>query len=169
MEDGHGVSGDLISDEFGDVWNSDRLGDKLITPPRYTFEDIGIPNMKIPSGKTNYDRILNTNEYDLLDHIQKKMSLQNKCILEYITDYEHRCPNWGDDVVKEKIIRFASQYVDDALKERYPRIERDGYTEDDEEWFSRLCHIVMQHRFPKHLQMIKCEQCLQKWMNSCEW
>jgi hypothetical protein len=102
-------------------------------------------------------------------NIQMKMSMQNKCILEYITDAEHVCPNWGDDEVKRKIINFASKYVNDDLREEYPRIIKEDYTEDDEDWFARLCHIVMQHKFPKRLQMIKCEQCLQRWMNSSKW
>ena len=66
--------------------------------------------------------------------------------------------------------RFQSKEITEELKSRYPKIkDENGVEESDESYICRLCHIIMHHNHPRMLQMIKCEECIQAWMNSDKW
>lgn len=172
MEDGSTISGDHLMDILNSQNNS------LNKPSSHnTYHEI--EKMKIPNGKLNRHRILNTNTYDLLTHIQQSLSLNNRCILELITNETHRCPIMND-TIKRRIQQFANNYIDDEFRKNYPRQrkfikdeKREGHyivrPETDEEWFERLCHIMMHQNHPFKLQMIKCEECIQSWLNSSTW
>lgn len=137
-----------------------------------------VDKMKQPPGPTNSRRLLNTNTYDLLVHIQQSLSLNNRCILELITNESHFCLKMNDTILR-RIRQFALSYIDDAFREEHPRSVvryklsgREMYAfrdETDEEWDDRLCHVYMHEKHPYKLQMIQCEECLQRWMNSDKW
>ena len=63
------------------------------------------------------------------------------------------------DTLKGKTIEEAKEII----KTFIAMIKRE---ETDEEWISRLCHIYMHKYHSSKLQMIKCEECLQYWLNS---
>ena len=170
--------------EDGTIISSSHLYDKCkssadeaynMTYHRKRHRDVS--KLKVPSGRTNGHRLLNINTYDLLAHIQETLSMSNRCIIELITNEDHRCLNMNKDI-QRRIHRFAGQFIDDEFRKQHPRskvkfkISADKYDtrdETDEEWFDRLCHIFMHKEHPQKLQMIKCEECLQKWLNSSEW
>lgn len=139
---------------------------------------VDVDKMKQPPGPINSRRLLNTNMYDLLVHIQQSLSMNNRCILELITNESHSCLKMND-TIQRRIRQFALSYIDDDFRKSYPRSTfrykvpgRETYAtreETDEEWDDRLCHMYMHINHPYKLQMIQCEECLQHWMNSDKW
>lgn len=138
-----------------------------------------VEKLKVPPGRFNRHRVLNISMYDLFVHIQESLSLNNRCIINFITNNEHRCPN-TTDTIQRRIHQYAEQFIDNAFIELHPRtkiqyrIEGEENTfdyrwETDEEWNDRLCHLMMHQHHPRKLQMIKCEECLQEWLNSSKW
>ena len=138
-----------------------------------------VEKMKIPPGRFNRHRMLNISTYDLLVHLQESLSLNNRCIINLITNEEHKCPN-TTDTIQRRIHQYAEQFIDDSFIELHPRTkvqyrvegkenEFDYRWETDEEWHDRLCHLMMHRHHPHKLQMIKCEECLQAWLNSPIW
>lgn len=138
-----------------------------------------VDKLKTPNGIDNRHRINNLCTYDLLVHIQQTLSLSNRCIIELITNEDHRCLN-TNDTIQHRIHQFAGQFVDDELREKYPRSvvrykvpgtesDFDYRDETDDEWFDRLCHLIMHRDHPAKFQMIKCEECLYEWLNSSKW
>jgi hypothetical protein len=117
--------------------------------------------------------------YDLLAHIQQTLSLTGRCILEMITNEDHKCLNMNS-TIQHRINLFAMERIDDDFRKAYPkytvRVKKDG-TEDeyisrletDDEWNDRLCRMYMHRYYPSKLQMIKCEECIQHWMNDDKW
>ena len=178
-EDGKGgISGDTFMLHFEHsedalIYKDDSNSNYIPTHKIYTE----IQKLKTPIGKTNSHRLLNTNMYDLLSHIQKTLSLTNKCIIKLITNEDHRCIN-TNKTIQCRINTFANEHMSDSFKEANPRgeirikKENDEYTtrpETDEEYNDRLCHLYMHQYHPTRLQMIKCEECLQKWLNDDKW
>lgn len=178
-EDGKGgISGDKLMDQLrreSDQSFNDMCFDSYPVKKRHT----DIDKLKIPTGKRNRDRINNINDYDLFAHIQQTLSLTGRCILEMITNEDHRCINMNE-TIQRRIRQFASQYIDDAFRMEHPRSKVRVKTgegpfdfklvdETDEAWFDRLCHMYMHKNHPAKLQMIKCEECLQHWMNDDKW
>ena len=167
MEDGSVISSGHLADLMDYGYPQTH---RAYTPTK-VFSDIR--KLKIPSGKYNRHRLGNINMYDLLIHMQETLSLSNKCILELITNEEHKCVGVGTNAdVSRRIRQFAEQFITDELKEKYPQhFKKDGhsYDESDDDYICRLCHIIMQHDHPRKYQIIKCEECLQKWMNSSIW
>ena len=153
---------------------------------KYRYEDIVIPQikhhtdvekLKVPPGTNNRHRLNNINDYDLLSHIQKTLSLTNRCILEMITNEDHKCIN-TNQTMQNRIRQFAEERITEEFKTLHPKstvsvkIDEDLYDhrdETDEEWIDRLCHMYMHQYHPNMLQQIKCEECIQKWLNSNEW
>ena len=140
-------------------------------------KDVG--KLKVPSGRCNGFRLDNINMYDLLAHIQETLSITNRCIIELITNEDHRCVN-ENDTIRRRIHVFADEHMSESFKQDNPKIkirfkvpdtedEFDYRLETDEEYHDRLCHIFMHRNHPQKLQMIKCEECLQQWMNSDKW
>ena len=174
-EDGKdAISGDRLMEEYGkqnqsytDMW--------FRAHPVKRHQDV--PKMKEPHGRYNRDRLLNTNMYDLLAHMQETLSLSNRCVLELITNENHTCLKTNDTILR-RIHQFADKHMDEAFIKSTPKIklhikvDEDKYDErweTDEEWHDRMCHVYMHRYHPAKLQMIKCEECLQCWMNSDKW
>jgi hypothetical protein len=136
-----------------------------------------VEKLKHIVGTTNGHRINNINDYDLLIHIQQTLSLNGRCILEMITNEDHKCIN-NNETITRRIRQFAEKYMPDDFKETHPKTQVSyrisesefGYRDEtDKEWHDRLCHIYIHQFHPSKLQMIKCEECIQKWMNSDIW
>lgn len=167
MEDGTIISSSHLADMMDYGYPQNR---RVYTPTK-VFSDI--TKLKIPSGKYNRHRLGNINMYDLLMHMQETLSLSNKCIIELITNEEHKCVGVGtNENVSRRIRQFAEQFITDELKKTYPQhFKKNGYNydESDDDYICRLCHIIMQHEHPRKYQIIKCEECLQAWMNSSIW
>lgn len=173
-EDGKGgISGDALMMQLQRGRDSFMLSSEIPTRKRHSE----IQKIKVPSGRTNSYRLLNMNMYDLLSHIQETLSLTNRCVIELITNEDHRCLNMND-TIQHRINIFANEHMPDSFREVNPRgeirikKENDEYTtrpETDEEYNDRLCHLYMHQFHPARLQMIKCEECLQKWMNDDKW
>lgn len=138
-----------------------------------------VNKLKIPVGKLNRHRLCNLNMYDMLTHIQQTLSLNGRCILEMLTNEDHKCINMND-TIHQRIHYFCDKFITDEFKQEFPRIkvrfkvegtddEYDYRDETDEEWYDRLCHLYMHKHHPSKLQMIKCEECIQCWLNSDKW
>lgn len=173
MEDGSTISGDHLMD----MMEKNNQPDISYHNTFLTYHEI--EKLKIPNGISNRHRMSNLNTYDLLTHIQQSLLLNNRCILKLITNEEHRCLKMNDDI-QRRINQFANKFIDDDFRKRYPRNKlrikdenhEESYTtrmESDEEWNDRLCHLIMHLNHPTKLQMIKCEECIQSWLNSSEW
>lgn len=166
MEDGTVISSSHLADMMDCGYPKNH---RVYTPVRVFFD---ITKLKIPSGRHNRDRLENINMYDLLMHMQEILLLSNKCILELITNESHPCVGVSDEDVRRRIRQFAEQFITDDLKKTYPQhFKKDGhdYDESDEDYICRLCHIIMYYEYPRKYRIIKCEECLQKWMNSSIW
>lgn len=173
-----GISGDRLMDEINHK-NNQTYTEARITAHPVKKHHTNVDKMKIPHGCKNSDRLLNFNMYDLLAHIQQTLSLTGRCILEMITNEDHKCLNINS-TIQHRINLFAMERIDDNFRKAYPkytvRVKKDG-TEDeyisrletDDEWNDRLCHMYMHIYYPSKLQMIKCEECLQHWMNDDKW
>lgn len=168
MADGTVIS----SSHLADMINNGELGcpKRIYTPVNVFPKDIR--KLKVPGGRTNGHKLNNINMYDLIMHIQETLSLSNKCIIELITNERHSCVGVGNEDVRRRIRQFAEQFITDDLKNTYPQFfKKNGhdYDESDDDYICRLCHIIMQYEYPHKYQIIKCEECLQKWMNSSIW
>lgn len=173
-EDGKGgISGDSFMMELQRGKDVFTFSPSIPTRKRHSE----VRKIKIPCGRTNSYRLLNINMYDLLSHMQETLSLTNRCVIELITNEDHRCLNMND-TIQRHINIFANEHMPDSFREANPRgeirikKENDEYTtrpETDEEYNDRLCHLYMHQFHPARLQMIKCEECLQKWMNDDKW
>lgn len=156
--------------EDGSIMSGDRYMDKLkykssvpdIHHVTYYQEDI--EKLKKPVGANNRERISNICTYDLLVHIQQKMILANRCVLDIITNGCHNCVK-HNDMITERIRHFANNHITPDIMKSYPKHD----DEDNDEYNERLCHIIMQRYHPRKLQMIQCEECIQQWMNSDKW
>lgn len=146
---------------------------------RISQEDhTNIEKLSIPVGGKNRDRLNNINIYDVLVHIQKTLSLTGKCIIEMITNEDHKCPNMNDEI-QQRIRKCAMDGITDDFRYVYPRsmmrVKKDDSDElttrpeTDEEWNDRLCHTYMHRYEPTKFQQIKCEYCLQQWLNDDKW
>lgn len=173
-----GISGDRFMDELNRK-NNQTYTESWIAAHPVRKHHTDVNKMKMPPGRRNCDRLLNSNMYDLLAHIQQTLSLTGRCILEMITNEDHKCLNMNP-TIQHRINLFAMERIDDNFRKAYPkytiRVKVDGtedeYTsrlETDEEWNDRLCHMYMHKNHPSKLQMIKCEECLQHWMNDDKW
>ena len=177
LDDGSTISSSHYMDN---LFRNDELqymieGERNIVAQRPSI----VKPMKIPPGLYNRHRILNTSTYDLFVHIQESLATNNRCIIDLITNNSHKCPN-TTDTIQRRIHQYAEQFIDDAFIDSNPRnkvqCKVDGtdnqFTyrwETDEEWHDRLCHLMMHRNHPQKLQMIKCEECLQEWLNSSKW
>lgn len=170
-EDGKdGISGDKFMEQL--KRDTSIVQDTYF--PHVVNSHADISKLKIPNGRINSERLKSINMYDLLVHLQQSLSLNNKCIIEMITNEDHRCINMNESIQK-RIQLFAKSFINDAFKSANPKqqirikLNDDEFTcreETDEEWISRLCHIYMHKYHSSKLQMIKCEECLQYWLNS---
>lgn len=171
-EDGKGgISGDRFIDgltKYGYEYKS-------YSDPHKRHTDV--EKLKEPHGRDNRDRLINTNMYDLLAHMQETLSLSNRCILELITNEDHACLKTNNTILR-RIRQFADKHMDEAFIKSTPKIklhikvDEDKYDErweTDDEWHERMCHVYMHRYHPAKLQMIKCEECLQCWLNSDKW
>ena len=165
-----GISGDALMRQLREYCHED-----MIIPQRKYHTDV--EKLKIPTGKCNRHRLNNVSDYDLLTHIQKTLSLTNRCIIEMITNEDHKCIN-TNPTIQNRIRQFAADHITEEFKKLHPRasytvkMSEDVYDirdETDEEWFDRLCHMYMHQFYPNMLQQIKCEECIQKWLNSDKW
>lgn len=175
-EDGKGgISGDAFMQKYG--YEHKSYADMWIEkhPPKKHHTDI--EKLKVPGGRTNGHRINNINDYDLLTHIQETLSLTGRCIIEMITNEDHVCLKMNDTILR-RIHQFADKNMDESFILSNPKIkmhvkiDEDKYEErweTDDEWHDRLCHMYMHQYHPAKLQMIKCEECMQKWLNSDKW
>ena len=175
-EDGKGgISGDKFIDNLRKYgYEYKNYEDIFIQPHPKHYE---VPKMKQPPGCFNRERLLNTSMYDLLAHIQETLSLNNRCILELITNEQHPCIK-TNDIILNRTRQFADTHMDKEFIENTPKIkmrvrigedEYDERLETDEEWHDRMCHMYMHQYHPTKLQIIKCEECLQAWLNSDKW
>ena len=151
-------------------------GKEGISGDKFMDEIYGKNNRVGSSGIITFKNQTAFNGYD-----GRKVNLCKKyyLILEMITNEDHRCINMNE-TIQQRIRLFASQYIDDAFRMKYPRLKirvktGDGpfdfklVDETDDAWFDRLCHMYMHKNHPAKLQMIKCEECLQHWMNDDKW
>lgn len=178
-EDGKGgISGDRFMMELNKK-NPTYTEAWMSAHPYQRKRHTDVDKLKVPNGRRNRDRINNINDYDLFAHIQQTLSLTGRCIIEMITNEDHRCINMNE-TIQRRIRQFASKYIDDDFRTEHPRSKKriktgdgpldfDLVDETDEEWFDRLCHMYMHKNHPTKLQMIKCEECLQQWMNDDKW
>lgn len=123
-----------------------------------------VGGIKIPIGDRNYRRITNVCLSDLLKHIQYHMIPNNRCILKIITGEDHECIKTNDDILR-RIDVFADEHVTDEIISSYPKHD----DETDEDYKSRLHHIIMHQYFSHHLNEIRCDECIQRWLNSEKW
>jgi hypothetical protein len=176
----------FVTDDGKGGISGDRLLDQLRgETPSYSYDyfphakkkHTDVDKLKVPSGRLNSHRLNNINMYELLTHIQQTLSLNNRCIIEMITNEDHRCIN-TNETIQRRIHLFAEKFINDDFKQANPKqkvrfkVDEDNFDyrdETDEEWLDRLCHIYMHRYHPSKLQMIKCEECLQCWMNSDKW
>lgn len=171
MEDGSTKNGDAIYDE----WLFKQLKESCVKSyeeeerwPAH-MELLEISKLKEPHGDKNYRRLGNVSKYDMLIHIQQTLNVKNLCIIDIITGHNMKCPNHSK-TIDMRVEAFASKEITEELKSRYPKMKDDnGVEESDESYMCRLCHIIMHHNHPRMLQMIKCEECIQAWMNSDKW
>lgn len=173
-EDGKdGISGDAFMTQLMLDQSKEEEIPYILRRKRHT----DVEKLKHIVGTTNGHRINNINDYDLLTHIQQTLSLNGRCILEMITNEDHKCIN-NNETITRRIRQFAEKYMPDDFKETHPRAQVSyrisetefGYRDEtDKEWHDRLCHIYIHQFHPSKLQMIKCEECIQKWMNSDIW
>lgn len=176
-EDGRGgISSDAISRAVNGWENSQSYTDMWFSyhnKKKHTEVD----KLKVPSGKLNRHRLNNICMYDLLSHIQQTLSLNNRCIIELITNEDHKCLNMND-TIQNRINTFADKVMTNDYRYKHPKInvrikvgedKYDERLETDEEYHDRLCHMYMHQFHPSRLQMIKCEECLQCWLNSEKW
>ena len=181
MDDGSVISSghllDKLERETGKISFLQMAESALESKPNFVHPEI--TKMKVPNGIDNRHRIVNTNTYDLLVHIQQSLSLNNRCIINLITNEEHKCLN-TNDTIQRRIHQFAESYIDEQFALLNPRSKvkykvegtdncYDERDETDEEWLDRLCHLMMIHNHPRKLQMIKCEECIYNWLKSSIW
>ena len=161
-----------------------RKNNQTYTESRFAAHPVNkhhadVDKMKIPPGRKNSDRLLNSNMYDVLAHIQQTLSLSGRCVIRMITNGDHKCPKINP-TIQRRINFFAIEHIDDNFRKTYPRgkvlVKKDEIKDDcifrletDDEWNDRLCRIYMHRYNPSKLQMIKCEECLQHWMNDDKW
>lgn len=174
-EDGRGgISSDAISREVNGWENSYSYTESFSYNKKKHTE---VDKLKVPSGKLNRHRLNNICMYDLLSHIQQTLSLNNRCIIELITNEDHKCLNMND-TIQNRINTFADKVMTNDFRYKHPKTnvrikvredEYDERLETDEEYHDRLCHMYMHQFHPSRLQMIKCEECLQCWLNNEKW
>lgn len=171
MEDGSIKSGDRIFNE----WRSKQIRDSFEGSQEdeerspVHMELLELKKLKQPNGDKNYRRLGNVNKYDLLVHIQQSLNIKNLCIIEIITGHPTKCLN-HNETIDRLVKNFASKDITQDLLELYPKLKDDkGVEESDDSYHCRLCHIIMHHNHPRKLQMIKCEECIQKWLHSDKW
>lgn len=157
----HGISGDAFMDQY----NAEHgYCDTCLIPCTKRKYHADVDKLKIPGGRINSHRLASINDYDLLCHIQQTLSLTGKCIIEMITNEDKQCIKHSD-IIAKKIRLFAERFITNELKEKYPKHK----DESDESYDERLCHLIIHRDHPNKLQMIKCEECIQQWMNSDKW
>ena len=178
-EDGKGgISGDKFMDEIN------RKNNQTYTEARIAAQHVkkyptDVDKMKMPPGRRNCDRLLNSNIYDLLVHIQQTLSISGKCVIRMITNEDHKCLD-KNKTIQHRINLFAMNHIDDNFRKTHPKcnvlVKKDESEdklifrlETNDEWNDRLCRIYMHKYNPSKLQMIKCEECLQHWMNDDKW
>lgn len=178
-EDGRdGISGDKFMAEY-QTKNHNKTYTEMWLNAHPIKRHSEIEKIKIPHGKRNSDRLLNSNIYDILSHMQETLSLTNRCVIELITNEDHRCINMNE-AIQRHINIFADKCMPESFRDENPRMKiryKVPDTEDqfeyrwetDEEWYDRLCHIFMHRMYPQKLQTIKCDECLQQWLNSDKW
>lgn len=169
MEDGTSKSGDAIMNEYMKKQVHDSIVEKGVAPCH--FESTEIQKLKVPGDDKNFKRLGNISMGDLLKHIQEPLSLKNMCIIELITNNFCKCMNNSPEI-DIRVKKFAEQFITFELKKEFPQhFKKDGceFDETDDSYISRLCHIIMHRNYPHKYQMIKCEECIAKWMNSSKW
>ena len=174
-EDGReGISGDKFMMELQNKKESHTYTEMWMNAHRKTYDNIR--KLKVPSGRCNGFRLDNMNMYDLLSHMQSSLSQRGLCVIELITNEQHKCLCHNENI-QRRINIFADQYITDSFKDANPRkeiriIKDNKYEyrmETDAEWYDRLCYEYMERYYPTQLKNIKCEECLQQWMNSDKW
>jgi hypothetical protein len=177
-EDGRGgISSDQISRMVNGYENS-YCG---YTDDYFTYHNrkkhAEVKKLEVPNGKLNRHRLNNMCMYDLLSHIQETLSLSNRCIIELITNEDHKCLNMND-TIQHRINIFAEGLMTNDFRYKHPKInvrikvgedKYDERLETDEEWNDRLCHMFMHQYHPTRYQMIKCEECIQRWLSDEKW
>lgn len=170
MEDGTNKSGDRIVRESM-TSTTEPKEDFALRILRDIFENSPksnmiprVPKMKIPHGKNNSQRLLNTCPYDLLCHIQESLTVFNRCIISMITNEPRRCLPINDNL-RNRINAFAAAFITDDLKKEFPQHP----DETDDGYYNKLCHIAMHRYQPSKLQSIRCEECISNWLHSSEW
>lgn len=176
-EDGKGgISGDAFMREYYKEHPYENYEVPVKCVKKYHTD---VEKLKVPTGKNNRHRINNISDYDLLCHIQSTLSLTGRCIIEMITNEDHLCIK-TNDTIQRRIHQFAEKFITEEFKRDHPKTDVrfkvegtedrfDYRPETDEEWIDRLCHLIMHRNHPNKLQMIKCEECLQCWLNSDKW
>ena len=171
-----GISGDKLLYELNNC-NHDSCVESFNPPIRKRHADVD--KMHVPVGDRNFKRLSNCNMYDLLVHMQQTLSLTGRCVLEILTNEDHKCINMNP-VIQHRINLFARKRIDESFREIHPKCtvrfkndpsdnEYSTRLETDDEWNDRLCHMYMHQYHSSKLQMIKCEECLQRWMNDDKW
>lgn len=139
----------------------DKYDDDTIYPIKKKHTDV--PKMSIPHGKCNRHRLLNTNTYDMLVHLQETLSLNKRCILELITNEDHKCIGMNETITK-KIRVFSEEHMDDSFMEltHLAGWDKNDTTDD-------IYKLFMHLKYPNKLKMFCCEECIQQWLNSEKW
>lgn len=175
-EDGKdGVSGDKLYDIINDDNHSKSYTEMWLSKhsiqPYYSQVD----KMKIPNGKHNRDRLLNTSIYDLLTHMQKSLLNDDLCVLKMITNENHKCIEIND-TLQNRINSFVGD-VDENFRMKNPkRILHIGgrgndkvRVESDEEYRNRLNRLYINIYHSSEMKRMRCEECIQHWLNNDKW
>ena len=59
-----------------------------------------VKKLKLPHGKCNRHKLINTNMYDLLLHIQHTLKFRNECIIEMITNEDRGCNHRCEECIQ---------------------------------------------------------------------
>lgn len=129
-----------------------------------------IHKLKIPSGRINSFKIDNMNIYDILVHMQHTLiDRGGGCIINLLTS--HMClgtSNLTKELIRnfdDKVEKLANDPdVISKVKKLQCRAGNDQIrNESDEQYFMRMLQKTNEFKY------IKCEECIQRWLNDEKW
>ena len=126
-------------------------------PKQETYTKIPIPNGRLNSFRVNALALS-----DLLKQIQNNWD--SKCVVSAIKGETQSCL-YRSDTITKKISEIIGDKIDNKVRSMNPKTKE----ETDEEYEIRLLYWYMEIFYPSKLKEIRCEECLNKWLNTNNW
>lgn len=149
----------MSSDKFLNLY---RKGEENVNCDTMTKKEIPLKKIPIPNARLNSFKINKLCTSDLIKLIQNNWN--GKCIICAIKGENHPCM-FRSDIVTKKISEIVKDKIDKRVRTMSPK-KKD---ETDEEYEVRLLYWYMEMFYPDKMKEIRCEECINEWLNSEIW